>query len=96
MSNFISQEARLIILKELLGQPGYSLNNAMLQAVLETFGINRSRDWLNDELRWLQEIGAITVREAGTVRIAVLADKGRDHVEHRIVIDGIKRPGPRV
>jgi hypothetical protein len=95
MSRIISEEARLIILRELHDQPGYSLNDAMLQAVLETFGINRSRDWLRDELRAMAELGAITLREAGSVRIAVMTDKGRDHVEHRFSIEGIKRPGPR-
>lgn len=95
MSPIISQEARLIVLRELGAQPGYSLNEALLQATLETFGITRSRDWLRDELRALLELGAITLREAGTVKIAVLTDKGRDHIERRIVIEGIKRPSPR-
>ena len=94
MNNIISTEARLIILRELVAQPGYSLNEALLQTVLETFGIVRSRDWLREELRWLSEVGAITLADAGTVRIARLADKGRDHVERRIVIEGIKRPSP--
>jgi hypothetical protein len=94
-SSIISQEARLIILRELAEQPGYSLNDAMLQEVLRTFGINRSRDWLVEELRWLADVGAVTLREAGTAKIAVLAEKGRDHVEYRIVISGVKRPSPR-
>jgi hypothetical protein len=95
VTNFISAEARLIVLRELQAQPGYSLNDAMLQTVLESFGITRSRDWLREELRWLVEMGAIATRDAGSVKIAVLTDKGRDHVERRIVIDGIKRPSPR-
>jgi len=94
-SGIISQEARLIILRELAEQPGYSLNDAMLQEVLKTFGINRSRDWLAEELRWLADVGAVTLREAGTSKIALLSDKGRDHVEYRIVIPGVKRPSPR-
>jgi hypothetical protein len=96
MAAIISAEARLIILKELAVQPGYSLNEALLQATLETFGIARSREWLREELRGLEEVGGITQRDAGTVKIAVLADKGRDHVEQRIVLTGVKRPGPRV
>jgi hypothetical protein len=95
MSRIISEEARLIILRELHDQPGYSLNDAMLLAVLETFGIYRTRDWLREELRWMVDVGAVTTRDAGSVRIAVLSDKGRDHVEHRVAIEGIKRPGPR-
>lgn len=96
MSNtIIQQDARLTILKELATQPGYSLNDAMLQAVLSTWGVNRSRDWLREELRWLAEVGAITVREMGAYRVAVLSVKGLDHVERRLVIEGVKRPSPR-
>lgn len=95
MSKIISEEARLIMLRELAEQPGFSLNDAMLQSVLATFGINRSRDWVREELRWLTDIGAITLREMGTSKIAVMSEKGRDHVEYRIVIPGVKRPSPR-
>jgi hypothetical protein len=92
LDTIMRQESRLIILRELDRQPDGRLNSAMLVSVLETFGITRSRDWLHEELRWLAEIGAIRVSEAGTVRIAELLAKGRDHVERRIVIEGVKRP----
>ena len=95
MSQLLSADARLIILRELADQPGYSLNDQMLQAVLATFGINRANAWVREELRWLGDVGAITLREAGSVKIATLTDKGRDHVEYRIVIEGVKRPSPR-
>lgn len=95
MSRLLSEDARLIILRELAEQPGYSLNDAMLQAVLATFGITRPRDWVRDELRWLAEMGAITLREAGSVKIATIIEKGLDHVEYRRVMEGVKRPSPR-
>lgn len=95
MSSILSRDARLIILRELSVQPGYSLNDAMLQEVLATYGVTRSRDWVREELRWLSDVGAVALREAGTAKIAVLTEKGRDHVEYRIVIDGVKRPSPR-
>lgn len=95
MSDVLAAEARLIILKELVVQPGYSLNEALLQAVLEQFGIVRSRDWLREQMRALHEIDAVSIREAGSTQIAVLTAKGRDHVECRIVLNGVKRPGPR-
>ena len=88
------EDARLTVLKALASEPNDALNDAMLQVVLETFGIHRSREWLRDELRVLNELGAITVAEAGTVKIAKLTRKGRDHVERRIVIEGVKRPSP--
>jgi DNA-binding transcriptional ArsR family regulator len=94
MPQIISAEARLIILRELLEQSDGRLNSELLRATLETFGITKSRDWVHEELRWLADIGVVRVSDAGTVRIASLLAKGRDHVERRIVIEGIKRPSP--
>jgi hypothetical protein len=87
---------RLIILRELVAQPDYRLNETLLLRVLETFGHRRSRDYLRDQLRWLDEMGAVTLTEAGTVLIAELTRRGRDHVERRTVIEGIARPSPEV
>lgn len=92
MDKIIRTEARLIVLKELQAQPDGRLNSSLLVDVLGTFGITKSREWLHDELRQMAEIGAIIVREIGSVRIAELTTKGADHVARRIVIEGIKRP----
>jgi hypothetical protein len=93
---FIAADVRLIILRELAVQPDYRLNETLLSRVLETFGHRRSRDYLRDQLRWLEEMGAVTLAEAGTVMIAELTRRGRDHVERRTVIEGIARPSPEV
>lgn len=94
MSTIIEREARLILLKELHQQPDGRLNSSLLREALEAFGITKSRDWVHEQLRCLAEIGAVTVAEAGTVRIAAITTKGLDHVERRIVLDGVKRPSP--
>ena len=91
---YIAADVRLIVLRELVAQPDYRLNETLLLRVLETFGHRRSRDYLRDQLRWLDEMGAVTLTEAGTVMIAELTRRGRDHVERRVVIEGIARPSP--
>jgi hypothetical protein len=91
---YIAADVRLIILRELVAQPDYRLNETLLLRVLETFGHRKSRDYLRDQLRWLEEMGAVTLTEAGTVLIAELTRRGRDHVERRVVIEGIARPSP--
>jgi hypothetical protein len=91
---FIAADVRLIILRELAAQPDYRLNETLLARVLETFGHRKSRDYLRDQLRWLEEMGVATLTEAGTVLIAELTRRGRDHVECRVVIEGIARPSP--
>jgi hypothetical protein len=93
---YIASDVRLIILRELASQPDYRLNETLLLRVLETFGHRKSRDYLRDQLRWLEEMGAVSLTEAGTVMIAELTRRGRDHVERRTVIEGIARPSPEV
>ena len=88
-------DARLVILRTLSEQRDYRLNETLLIKALETFGHNRSRDFVRDQLRWLEtEVAAVTLTEAGSVLIATLTKKGLDHVERRVVIEGIHRPSP--
>jgi hypothetical protein len=89
---FMAENARLVILKELSGQTNSSLNDAILQKVLETFGHVRTREWVRTQLNKLHELGAISLTPAGTALIATLKQAGLDHVERRSVIDGIDRP----
>ncbi len=92
MDLLIRQEARLVIMRALDEQPDGRLNSELLRVTLEQFGITKSRDWVHDELNWLQSMAAITVVAAGTVRVAQLTAKGSDHVHRRLVIEGVKRP----
>ncbi|MEX1084074.1 MAG: hypothetical protein WEC82_07120 [Xanthobacteraceae bacterium] len=92
--DIIREHARLIILRALIEQPNMALNDALLQATLETFGIAHSREWVREELRRMADLGAVTLTEAGTVTVATATSKGADHVERRVVIEGIKRPSP--
>lgn len=88
----IREEARLILLKQLAMEVGNRLNSELMRLSLETFGIARTRDWVHAELRWLEDVGAVTITEAGSVLIAGLTQRGLDHVERRARIDGVKRP----
>jgi hypothetical protein len=95
LDRIMREEARLIVLRELASQPNYTLNESLAAVVLESFGIARSRDWVRGELRFLAEIGAATVSEAGSVLIVTATTRGLDHVSGRLVLDGVKRPSPR-
>lgn len=92
MDRIIREEARLIVLRTLDGEPDRRLNSELLRLELERWGITRSREWVHAELRHLEQLGAVTVVEAGSVLIAALARRGEDHVGRRIVLDGVKRP----
>lgn len=90
----VAQDAQLTILKELATENSFSLNESILRDVLDTFGINRDREWIRAQLKQLASLDAITVRMAGSVMIAVLTQSGLDHVNRRTAIDGIKKPSP--
>lgn len=92
MRRLMREEARLIILKALAKETNETLSSSMLVGVLEMFGIYKERSWVHDELAWMAEADAVTLTDAGSVRIATLTEKGRRHLDRRIAIDGVKRP----
>lgn len=94
MDRIVREHARLSILRVLAEETDGTLNSGILQDHLVRFGISKPREWIHDELGWLASMGAITVTEAGSVRIAMITGKGLDHVERRVRIEGIKRPSP--
>jgi len=91
------EHARLIILRDLEEQSDRRLNSAMLQENLSLrWAINKTREWVHEELRFLAEMGGVTLLESASVLIATLTQKGLDHLEERVVITGVKRPSPKV
>jgi hypothetical protein len=90
----LAEDARLVILRELACQTDGRLNDTILTSVLDSFGYRRSREWVRTQMAKLEELGAVTIVEAGTVRIASVTRAGIDHVERRSVIDGVARPSP--
>lgn len=95
-SRHMEEDARLVMLKELAAQTNYTLNESILHAVIEAFGHNRSRDWLRTQMRAMEELGAVSLTQAGSVLIAVISPAGIDHVLRRRVIEGIARPSAGV
>jgi len=96
MTTSVEQQSRelgrLLILRELAKQPDGRLNSLLLQSQLAAIGIARSREWVHEEMAYLAGLGAILVAHAGSVRIAQLASKGRDHVDRIVAIEGVMRP----
>lgn len=89
-----NQDARLVMLRELSKETDYRLNDTILAGVLDAFGHRQSRGWLRGQLLELETLGAVKITEAGSVMIAQITRRGMEHVENRVVIDGIARPSP--
>lgn len=95
-TDIVTQNIRLVILRSLAEDPGYSHNDSVLQALLGEFGLTCSRDRVRTELRWLEEQGLITINEvAASVLVARLTPRGADVASGAARVDGVKRPSPR-
>lgn len=97
MSNFdefLTHDARLVMLRELAARVDFRLNESALTKVLDLFGHHRSRDWVRTQLRKLEELGAVKVSEAEKIMVATITRAGLDHVERRSVIEGVSKPSP--
>lgn len=89
----IREDARLIILKALAEQINGALASNVLQdAVLPVFGVRQDRPWVHLQLDYLENLGAISVETAGTVKIAQLTATGQKHLERLIALEGVTRP----
>ena len=89
----VEEEARLIILRELHAQPNGSMTSAAMRKFLLTdFLINRSREWVEDQFEFLAERKAVRITSAGTVKIATIAPRGREHLALQTFITGVDSP----
>ncbi|CDX19898.1 conserved hypothetical protein [Mesorhizobium sp. ORS 3359] len=91
---YLTADARLVMLRELNQQIDGRLNEVLLTKALDTFGHNRSREWVRTQLRKLNELGAVKVTEAGSIMVAAITRAGIDHIERRSIIEGVARPSP--
>lgn len=92
MEDLIREQARLIILKALAQQVDERLNSDLILPELERFGIRKPREWLHGEMDWLHEMGAVSVQQVGSLRVATLSDKGARHLDRSVNIEGVQRP----
>ena len=92
LNTAIMRDARLAILDELAKQVDGRLNDLAMAHVLDRIGVRRSRDWVRTQIRALAELGAVRLIDADDLLVAELTATGRDHVERRIIIEGVARP----
>ena len=89
-------DVRLIILRALAAEADGRLNSTMIMKVLESFAVNRTRDYVHTQLRWLErQAQAVIVTQAGSVLVAELTEAGEDHLNRKSVIEGINPPSRR-
>jgi hypothetical protein len=91
--NHYNREARLVLLKALSEQNDYRLNDKMLTTILKTFGFNKDRAYVRNQLKWLEDnASAVKLVDAGTAVVAELLAPGLSHLERTTVLEGVQRP----
>lgn len=91
----ITSDIRLVVLRALAEDEGYSLNESVIQSILGVFGHRVSRDRVKTELAWLKEQGLVRIETVVTVQVATITSRGLDVANGSVVVPGVKRPGPR-
>lgn len=93
----LAEDRRGVLLRVLLDQGDFALNDGVLQGALETFGHRVSRDTVRADLAWLEEQALVSLAKlhGDTLWIANLSRRGEDVATGRAIVPGVKRPSPR-
>lgn len=86
------RDLRLTMLKSLKAQHDRMLNEKILQMEARGFGLSYTREQIRDELRFLERAQAVKLTEAGSVLVATLRQRGQDHLDRLIALEGVDEP----
>ena len=90
----LQQDRRLVILRVLHEMPRYEANDSIIDAALDAYGHNVSRDLVRAEMNWLQEQGLLTLRDIAGTQVATITSQGIDVAKGKATYPGVKRPRP--
>lgn len=90
----LRKHLRITILRLLLEDPDYTLNDSLITDLTADYGFTPSRDKVRTELSWLKEQGLVTTDNDPHITIATLSERGADVARGRVTVPGIKRPSP--
>ncbi|MGX2948578.1 VpaChn25_0724 family phage protein [Frederiksenia canicola] len=96
MVTIFHQDQRLVILRSLV-DAGYDANESILDDCLTLYGHKISRDLVRNHLNWLEEQGLVKIeRLTDGFIVATITQRGVDVANGEAVVDGVKRPRPRL
>ncbi|MFZ4857921.1 MAG: ArsR family transcriptional regulator [Desulfuromonadaceae bacterium] len=90
----LTSDIRLVILRALETDLGYSHNESIIHSILSEFGHKCSRDIVRAQLCWLQEQGLVTIKDVSGLYVATITQRGVDAATGAASIPGVKRPAP--
>lgn len=96
MKQLLTQDQRLVILRS-LADVGYDANESILDDCLSLYGHNISRDLVRNHLNWLEEQGLVQIeRLTDGFMVAKITQRGLDVANGEAVVEGVKRPRPKI
>ncbi len=96
LKQLLNEDQRLVILRS-LADAGYDANESILDDCLTLYGHKISRDLVRNHLNWLEEQGLVQIdRLANGFMVAQITQRGLDVANGEAVVDGVKRPRPKI
>ncbi|OOF51061.1 hypothetical protein BKK54_04135 [Rodentibacter genomosp. 1] len=96
LKDLIKQDQRLVILRSLV-DTGYDANESILDDCLALYGHKISRDLVRNHLNWLEEQDLVKIERLGNgFMIAKITQRGLDVANGEAVVDGVKKPSPKI
>lgn len=90
----VAEHLRVTILRLLVDEPDYTLNDSLIRDMVPAYGFRPSRDHVRAQLAWLAEQGLAEVRSSGGCQVVRLTERGEDVARGRATAPGVKRPSP--
>jgi len=94
-NDLLISDIRLVILRALEQDLGYSHNESIIHSVVEKFGHRCSRDCIRTQLAWLREQQLVTIEDVAGYMVVTITQRGADVACGRASVPGVKRPNPR-
>lgn len=92
----LREDRRLVLLRLLSEQHGYTANSSVLHAGLQHLGVTASRDDVLTDLAWLADQALLTTRApVDGLLVAELTGRGQDVASGLAIVPGIARPRAR-
>lgn len=96
----VIEDMRLVILRVLRSTDGNRANTSILQTAVNRIGHNATRDQVDTECRYLEQLGAVGIEDVGgssgpAVLVVTLKQRGEDHVLRRVSLAGVNSPSLR-
>jgi hypothetical protein len=92
--NYLAEDARLLILFELSRQTDGRLDHeTLLDVLVSGEGYSVTLEWVDTQLNFLEQVGAVALAKSGSLRTAEILRPGLDHVARRLTLAGVRRPG---